>query len=273
VSSKADASTVLGYISEYFGKQVDLFEEISVLVRSGKDDKRLNALYPLMFVSIHSARSMLLLCKTEYITEVFILTRAFIERAINFCYLILCDIKELDNFMDYTMQKGYRATCSKADTAKLLGVTKKKMVPNEWMQKKLDKYTSKKGKPVNRWTELTFEKRLEFLNATRPDLFSNYTLALFKNIYEDSSEAAHGTLYGAMFVMGIFEGRNCLYGIRSYMYGYMALVFNNCGLLLASVFKIIEKNGSLNISDIIERSEENERLLNEQVEKIKKDFR
>jgi hypothetical protein len=269
---KADASTLLGYIWEYFSKQMDLFEEVSALVKKGKVERRLNALYPLMFVIIHSARSMLMLSKTQYVTEVFILARAFMERCINLSYLILCDGGEFDNYMDYSMQKGYRAGCSKAETAKLIGVERKNIVPNEWLKKRMDKYTSKKGKPVNRWTDLSFEKRLEFLNNERADLFDDYKIALFKNIYEDASEASHGTLYGALFVMGIFEGTMCRKGITYYMYGYMSLLFNNFGHLVDNIFKVIVDNSSLDISSFIERSKQNDSLLDQQFEEIKKDF-
>ena len=269
---KANVNTILECVSEYLRKQMDLFVEVSDLVAEKEKDKKINGLFPLMFIINHTARSMLILSKTPYATEIFILARAFVERSVNLCYLILSDSQEFKKFIDYSLQRGFRAACSKSETAKLIGVKTKEKIPNELLKKKLDEYTSKKGRPINKWTKLTFAERLAFLNKARPDLFNDYTVALFKNLYEDASEASHGTLYGILFIMGVFQGRMCPGGIESYMCGYMALVFNNFGGLVDKMFKLIESNSSLDISKIIKQSKENDKLLDQKFEEIKKDF-
>lgn len=198
-----------------------------------------------------------MLADQKLVSEVFVLFRTYLERSLNLCYLIICDRAELQNYIDYSLQKGYRATLSKAKTAEIVDVKWNIPKPKGELIKRINKFTSPRGREINRWSKLSFENQLEYLRKEAGDFFSSHDIAIYKNIYEDASESSHGTLYGILAHTGILSGIVCPRKGDDYITLYMTQSFFNLGLLLDRILKIVSIKTDVDVSNFIEKSNGN----------------
>jgi hypothetical protein len=254
---------------EYFEKQVSVLKELDILVENGKRF-RLTEIHPLLFVLVHAAESMIELVKKQYATEVVVITRSFLERSINLCYLLLCDEDDFTNYIEYSLQKAYRATCKKVDTLSLLGIDLAIKEPSELLSPMLKKYTRKSGKEIPKWTELSFSDRLSFVQEKTGNLFDAFTVSSCKNIYEDASEVSHGTLYGALFIIGIFEGARSPDAVSQFINYYLSIVFFNCSLLIDKLLHVIRDQKIIDVESLLLKSKENGKVAADSLNSLAK---
>ena len=82
----------------------NLFNESKTL------DKRSSAIIVLLGSSCQTASAIAKLSEHPeiFLGECYILARAFIEKIINYCYLLVCDDDEYQRFFKYTIQKSFR---------------------------------------------------------------------------------------------------------------------------------------------------------------------
>ena len=73
------------------------------------------------------------------------------------------------------------------------------------LKEAVDIFTSDRGKTKTRWTSKNISSMLESI-SNNGGLEIGYLMLAKLWIYDDASEALHGTLYGATFHMGIFTG-------------------------------------------------------------------
>jgi len=74
------------------------------------------------------------------------------------------------------------------------------------LKKALEMFTSEKGKPKTRWTSRSLSEMLECI-ANKGGLEIGYLMFAILSIYDDASEVLHGTLYGSIFHIGVFTGK------------------------------------------------------------------
>jgi len=181
----------------------DLYE--SPEVNSAPD--RIASLYPLLF-SIHStALSISILARHGCLNECFMLARAFLERLINYVYLLVCDESEYSKYLAHTKQKGFRKLHRFVKAGDLRAELKWSgsidLSKERELKAAIDLFTSRTGKEVTRWTSTTLSDRLSAI-AEKGKLNIGPLLLTLLAIYEDASEAMHGTLYGSVFHIGAF---------------------------------------------------------------------
>jgi hypothetical protein len=129
---------------------------------------------------------------------------------VTYTYLIFCDEEEYLRYLAYTKQKQYRVLNRKfvaGDSEALLkwsGSIDLKKYPE--LKQAVDMFTSEKGKPKTRWTSQTLSRMLQSI-ASKGAIEIGYLMLAILWIYEDASEALHGTLYGSIFHVGLFQGR------------------------------------------------------------------
>lgn len=173
------------------------------------DGTRIGNIYPLLFSIWHTGKSIDLLVGHQHVNESYILGRSFLERLITYTYLISCDEEEYERYLAYTKHKQYRVLnrsfVAGNSEALLRWPGSIDLAKNPDLKRAVDMFTSEKGKPKTRWTSQTLSQMLQSI-ASKCAIETGYLMLAVLWIYDDSSEALHGTLYGSIFHIGIFEG-------------------------------------------------------------------
>lgn len=234
-------------------------------------DTRLDQLY-LLLASIYSCSSAILtlLKNLAFLNDCYMLSRAFLERIINYLYLLSCGEEEFHKFVMYNKYRQVRSfDCElKAGqyTAKLKHTSSAEIASSSEFKKIVDMFTSRKGKPINRWTSRSIPKRLESItNLGKVDI--RYLLISVLSIYEDASEALHGTIYGSAFQFGTLQEKHETRSdfIRS-VHGNASVLCVQLGTSLHTTFKAFTE-----ISDIhkfLQESDKNMANLSSTLKKI-----
>ncbi len=185
---------------ELYEYQYDELEKI--------DNPRIVSLYHLLMSIYITGNAINLLAINNFLSESYMLARALLEKLINYMYLLVCEEKEYKKYLTYTKQKGYRVL----NRSFIVGDQK---VELKWsgsinfndypgLKEAVNEFTSSKGKVVTRWTSLSLADRLAIIRDQSKIKIEGLMLSTL-GIYEDASEALHGSLYGATFNYGFFE--------------------------------------------------------------------
>lgn len=201
------------YFIGFFNDQLSLLEKLYQYQFTNLkhlDSTRIGNIYLLLFSIWNTGKSIDLLVRYKHVNESYILGRSFLERLITYTYLIFCDEEEYLRYLAYTKQKQYRVLNRKfvaGDSEAILkwsGSIDLKKYPD--LKQAVDIFTSEKGKPKTRWTSQTLSKMLQSI-ASKGAIEISYLMLAILWIYDDASEALHGTLYGSIFHIGLFQGR------------------------------------------------------------------
>lgn len=241
----------------FFQNQQSILAGLATLSLALNKDSRLNSIYPLIDSIQTSAHAISALLRQGLITESYILSRAYLERIVNACYLLVCDQSAFDNYVEYSMQKVQRATGTRRMAYAAIG---KEIVTPDFSKipivaKGLKKFTSVRGKEITRWSTLNVEKRIEFIQQRNEEFNSKLFLAISRFIYEDASEAVHGTLYGALFHSGIFSGMKNPENGEAYLNSTRKTLYMLLGLLKEGLFVVATQYGST--ETFVSQSQEN----------------
>jgi len=202
-----------GHFFTFFNSQLALLERLyqyQFTDLKHLDGTRLGNLYPLLFSIWHTGTSVSLLAMHQHINECYILGRSVLERMVNYTYLIFCDEAEYSRYLAYTKQKGYRvlnrsfAAGDAEVRLKWSGIIDLEKEPD--LKQAVDMFTSEKGKPKTRWTSKPLSEMLQSI-ASGGKVEIGYLMFAILWIYDDASEALHGTLYGSTFHIGTFHGK------------------------------------------------------------------
>ncbi len=173
-------------------------------------DKRSSEVIILLGSSCQTASAIAKLSEHPdvFLGECYILARAFIEKVINYCYLLVCDDEEHSRFIKHTIQKSYRKLDRKIVVGENeLGLKHSPISDsnaNPILKDSISEFTSKSGKEKTRWTIKRLEDRIDTIQKNsklKPIIFMMNVFS----IYEDASEALHGTLYGCSFQGGYYN--------------------------------------------------------------------
>jgi len=164
---------------------------------------------PLIVGISSNAKAVIKLARLGFWNELYPILRNLLERVITYYYLQFCSEEEFQNYIDYSVQKTYRKFDSEIkinnNTLSVKYSGDIDLEKNPDLRKVVEKFTSKVSKkPITRWSNTSIEKKLELIDEVgKIDLF--LLLAGLESIYDDGSEALHGTLYGCMFHTGAFQ--------------------------------------------------------------------
>jgi hypothetical protein len=172
-------------------------------------ENRLDLARPLLCGISSNALAIVNLAKNSFGNEIYPIARSLIERIITFYYLQSCSESELENYIDYSKQKTYRLFHREIiiNNKKFSVSATKNINLSEFPDLKIavDKYTSpKKKKPITRWSNLSLQQKLSIIDSAGEINIVLPMIALLV-IYDDASEALHGTMYGCTFHAGAFK--------------------------------------------------------------------
>lgn len=201
----SDEST--GQVFSFYVNQVAVLRDLTESPEVNRAPGRISSLYPLLFSIRSTGLSIDLLARHGYLNECFILARAFLERLISYIYLLFCDEDEHSKYLAHTKQKGFRKLHRFVKAGNLRAEIKWSgsvdLSKERELKKAIDLFTSKTGREITKWTSTTLSDRLAIIAEKSGLQISPLMFALLA-IYEDASEALHGTLYGSIFHIGVF---------------------------------------------------------------------
>jgi len=211
----------------------------------------------------------------DMLNESTMLTRALLERLINYCYLMVCDEEEYEKYKAYSLQKTYRKLDRRIETSKhslsikYTGEINVESIPE--LKKALDQFTGSKGGEKTRWTDVSLSERVTLVGEKSNADERKWLLSLL-SFYEDASEALHGTFYGSTFHTGIHEpgfDRNNSEAIERGAQQKLSLLYWQMGDIIADVISLLGEKYKL--KDFVEKSQENSRQTTEIMKFIMKD--
>ena len=213
MNKSPDYDKIYGFVHSFYLQQILLikdFYEYQYDNFANIANERVNSLYHLVLSIYLTGYSINLLAQNNLLGEAYILSRSMLEKIINYLYILSCDENEYKNYLNYTKQKGYiihnRTFTAGSVTAELKWSAFIDLERYPELREAVDQFTSHKGKTITRWTSRSIAERLaviENAGLIRTDILVLATLG----IYDNASEALHGTLYGATFQYGLFESK------------------------------------------------------------------
>jgi len=136
----------------------------------------------------------------RYYTEMMMLARSFIEKIINFCYVMVCDEKEYKKFLLHPLYRAYHQMekSKYAGNVKLeIKFSERHLIKNNPKISEALKLFSESNPRLN-WTDKNLDKKVAVLK-TKTNVNIGIFLMNTLTIYNTASEALHGSLYGCSF--------------------------------------------------------------------------
>jgi hypothetical protein len=252
---------------QYYIKQSDLLQELYKYQfdkLEAEPNERVDSLYLLLFSMHDTAEAVGILIANQKINEAYMMARAQLERIINYIFLLYCDEEDYKKYLSYTKQKSYRNLKKNVKAGKLLAElkwTRKLTLENDPdLQKAINLFTSKRGKMITRWRGKSLPEMLNVLSQETDIDIKPLMLGLLA-IYDDASEALHGTLYGTIFQIGLFTRGDIgtKSQIISSVHGQLSMLLLALGTCIDSLTVAVDK--LFPIKAIREKSKENLKVL------------
>jgi len=252
---------------QYYIKQSDLLQELYKYQfdkLEAEPNERVDSLYLLLFSMHDTAEAVGILIANQKINEAYMMARALLERIINYIFLLYCDEEDYKKYLSYTKQKSYRNLKKNVKAGKLLAElkwTRKLTLENDPdLQRAINLFTSKRGKTITRWRGKSLPEMLNVLSQETDIDIKPLMLGLLA-IYDDASEALHGTLYGTIFQIGLFTRGDIgtKSQIMSSVHGQLSMLFLALGTCIDSLTVAVDK--LFPIKAIREKSKENLKVL------------
>lgn len=252
-----------GTLFDFYIKQVNLLEELYKNLDFYNATGRMSGLY-LLFFSLHSTGlSIAHLANGKFLNESFMLARSQMEKIINYLYLLYCDEEEYQNYIAYSKQKQFRMFNRSVNVGKLKAEIKRldltELQDNPELQEALNRFTSKSGKEISRWSTRSIPDRLSVIEPKVGDI--SILMLSFLGIHENASEALHGTLYGVAFNIGLWFGKtpSSLGELSKYWNEQFSMLFLMLGTSIHTLLKVI--HSEIPIENLKSQSSENVRAI------------
>lgn len=198
--------------------------------------------------------------KPEYFySETIMLSRSFIEKVTNFCYLQVCDDKEYDRFLLHPLYRAFHnSDRSKVAGANSIGLTfsgRAEMGKNANIQKALAIFSDSNQK-LN-WSNLGIDKKVALI-AEKSKISVEFFLLNTLTLYSDASEALHGSLYGCALPTRAYipgENHKDVSILEENLLKNIALLYVQMGSLVHETLKMF--SDTKGIETLIEGSKKN----------------
>lgn len=255
-------------LHSFFTKQISLLESLykyQFNKLTHLDNTRLDSLYLLLFSMTYTGAAISILAERMQreeclINECYMLARSLLERIITYIYVLYCDEKEYKRFLQYTKQKGVRVLNRSFTVGEMkvaIGLTQSvKIESDSETAEAIKLFTSKKGRPITRWTKCSISEMLEVIKD-KGEIDIQYLMLATLGIYDDASEALHGTIYGTTFHMGHYfnEVPTSINKLKENINGQFSTLFLMLGTSIHTLILGFDKNSD--IEEILQKSKEN----------------
>ncbi|RUA16913.1 MAG: hypothetical protein DSY83_04970 [Flavobacteriia bacterium] len=208
--------------SNFFASELIMLKEVIPKI---KDERQAKVSLLLISCTQTGAALLQLANQTDTFTsESVMLSRAFMEKITNFCYVSVCEEKEFRAFILHPIYKYYHSIgeFNYGD----LEFEKESILNNDDLIDRLNERKNERRKKQNelkkntivkealeifsetksylRWTKTTLDQRIKTIENWGKLMAVFFTLSKFE-YYSDASEALHGSLYGCTYGVGGFD--------------------------------------------------------------------
>jgi hypothetical protein len=198
--------------------------------------------------------------KPEYFySETIMLSRSFIEKMTNFCYLQVCDESEYERFLLHPLYRAFHNTDRKrAVGANSIGLNfsgRAEMGKDVNVQKALEAFSD--SNPKLNWSNLGIDKKVALL-AERSKISIEFFLMNTLTLYSDASEALHGSLYGCALPTRAYnpgENYRDVSTVEKNLLKNIALLYVQMGSLIHETLKMF--SSTEDVKKLIQGSEKN----------------
>lgn len=250
--------------TNFFASELMMLKEVIPKIT---DEKQLKA--AILLISCTQTGAALLQLSNQidsFATESIMLSRAFMEKITNFCYVSICNEKEYRAFILHPIYKHYHyvGSLKPEDDINLENIKEDQKVRQK-KQEELKKMEIVKEalqifserNPNMNWTKKTLNQRIKALEKWGKffDVFFQLSKIQY---YSDASEALHGSLYGCSYNIGVFDPEfdsNKDGELEKKLYKDSACNLLHLGMLIHETFTLI--NYSADIKSIWEHSYDN----------------
>lgn len=194
---------------QFFGSELILLKEVIPKI---VDDRLAKTAVLLISCGQTGAALLQLASQTDRFTsESVMLTRAFMEKITNFCYVGVCDEKEYRSFILHPIYKHYHNLGFPkmeddlnfiAENVAARKEKQEKLKKNPIVQEALEMFSETKSN-LN-WTKKNLNQRIEVIKKWGKLMDVFFTINKIQ-YYSDASESLHGSLYGCTYDVGIFD--------------------------------------------------------------------
>jgi hypothetical protein len=172
--------------------------------------ERTQQCWPLLFGIKQDVEGISLLVQKGYINQGYMVYRGLLEKIVTLLYLQIASDEVFKDYTGYTLHKGYRKTQTQVRIQTKTGAVGYRCLADFDLSKHPDveaavkRFTSASGKPHTRWSRTSIETKIAeikqsgFVDTVLLELLISY-------VYDDASEALHGTLYGCVFHLNVFD--------------------------------------------------------------------
>jgi len=201
----------------------------------------------------------------RYYTEMMMLARSFIEKIINFCYVMVCNETEYKKFLLHPLYRAYHQMekSKHAGNVKLeIKFSGRHLIKNNPKASEALRLFSESN-PRKDWTDKNLDKKVAVLK-TKTNLNIGIFLMNTLTIYSTASEALHGSLYGCSFHTGAYDPTLNILDRKEIDINLIkntALLYVQLGSMIHEVIKyvVMDITKDTKFSDLVNGSQENEK--------------
>lgn len=185
-----------------------LWTSANELTKSNRQEE-LKVIGPLCVGIVESAKSFILLTENGHYRDAFVTSRTLLETIINVAYMCAIGKEATEKANRHALQKTKRDLERKIEIEGILIEQTFKptdlFISNPKLKEAIDEFTSKKGREITSWTEDSVIKRIEIITDKFGIKASNFLKLPFYHIYRHSSEIAHGSFFGMLYIKGLTQ--------------------------------------------------------------------
>jgi hypothetical protein len=207
-AQKADLGNpiVATRLREFFTKECKIVEAVQATVAE-RDEPFCDVLFPLLYSVVDSNRALSLLVSQGAMRSAYVVARVSFETIVNACFILTKGPEAAERARRHAQQKAFRDLDREFEISgqkfRLTCSAKDEQAVDPDLQASLAMFTNKKGREITQWTDENVKERIEEIGAKYgPRAAGGLNLALVA-IYRHGSEIAHGSLFGALFSLGL----------------------------------------------------------------------
>jgi hypothetical protein len=195
-------------LSFFLEDQVRMLARAQGLVPEQPADNA-SLLLPLMHSIQDSSETILLLTRVGKMRDGFVIARMVFETIVNTTFICAKGSDAAGRARRHALQKSFRDLNREvkiADANLKIGWTGN-VDPSQdpELTKALAEFTSKKGREITSWTPETVKEQIEAIHTRYGSSVAVPLQFALLALYRHASEIAHGTLYGALFALGLTQ--------------------------------------------------------------------
>jgi len=253
---------------KYLLKEIELLKKVHSKI-CGTKNGTLVAFSLLVQGIIDSSQTIVQLLKGRKLRDAYIISRSIFEHSLNIGYFSVKGEEMIEKAYNHSLSKTYRDLRRKIEIGDIkfsIGLTDDiEIEKSERLQKALAEFSNKKGHEIRTWSDANTFNKIELIDKKFGKGISfPFTMCLYY-IYRHSSEIIHGTIFGAMFSLGMTQERNewpeSKVDLDEYYNYRLTLLAQSIILLISSTIHIISKHSEI---------QEIERLNKEAISEFRK---